>query len=194
MQPKAPWMSPGAPRMAKPSWLRMRALADAVTEVESSPPSRPASPPSSVQLIASVPPPRSMRPSVPPPPSSRRGSPHIQTTRELELEREVAALQSELARVVAESASTRARVIEESEPAIVKLALAIARRVVGREVESDPALMQAWIDEALAMLPGGEVALAEDGASAIVRAGDSTVEVGAEPRMAAIADALGVGS
>lgn len=179
---RPPWMTPGAPRVTKPSWLRLTPYAE---------PEPPPSPP--VQLLPSIPPPRSMRPSVPPP-SSRRKPPQIQTTRELELESEVALLHNELQRVTSEAESMRARVMEESEPAIVALAVAIAKRVVGREVDADPALLKAWIDEALGMLPDAEVALSADGRAAVVTSGDSTVEVGAEARMAAIADALGVTS
>jgi hypothetical protein len=193
-QVKAPWMTPGAPRVAKPSWLRL-----AVPEAP-----EPAPPP--VEVIPSVPPRSVRQPSLPPPPSSRRVPPaQIQTTREVELESEVVQLHDELQRVLAESASMRARVMEESEPAIVALALAIAKRVVGREIEGDPALLHAWVREARGLLPSGEVFVASDvemegattdaslaAGSAEVRDGASTIAVGVDARMAAMADALGV--
>ena len=142
---RATWMTPGAPRVQKPSWLK---LAPVPAPVEAAPP---------VEVIASVPP-REMRPSLPPPPSSRRiPPPQIQTTRELELESEVLQLRTELARVVAENENMKARVMEESEPAIVALAMAIARRVVVREVTADPTLVHAWVREAQGLMPKGRV-------------------------------------
>lgn len=198
---KASWMTPGAPRAQKPSWLRLAAVSVPATSTEPSV--------SPVVLIPSEPPPRSFRPpSMPPPPSSRRHPPaQIQTTRERELEGEVAQLREELQRVVAESEHMKARVMEESEPAMVALALAIAKRVVGREVAADPTLLRSWIREAQGQLPSGEVFVAEgvemEGVTtdtslppgtAEVRAGASSVAVSADARMAAMADALGVES
>jgi len=111
--------------------------------------------------------------------------------RELELESEVVMLHNELQRVTTEGASMKVRVMEESEPAIIALAVAIARRVVGRELTTDPSLMQEWIREGMAALPGGEVIELSDG-KAEIRAGQSTIEVSADARMDAISDALGV--
>ena len=195
MAMKAPWMSPGAPRMQKPSWLKLAAVAAPA----------PVPPPTPVEVIASVPP-RSMRPSMPPPSSKHIPPAQIQTTRELELESEVLELHSELSRVVADNAHMKARVMEESEPAIVALALAIAKRVVGREVTADPTLVHAWVREAQGLMPKGEVFVAPnvegiEGAemdpslaegTAEVREGGSVIVVGADARLAAMADALGV--
>lgn len=124
----------------------------------------------------------------------------------MELEAEVAALHAELARVIDEAERVRVRVMEESEPAVIALAVAIARRVVGREVKTDSGLIQHWIKEAMGTLPEGAVYVAadvtpEEGQSvdpalargtAEIRDGASTVTVGAEPRIEALADALGV--
>lgn len=191
---RANWMTPGAPRAQKPSWLKLAAVA-------------PEPPPPPIEVIPSVPPPRSMRqPSIPPPPSSRRHPPaQIQTTRELELESEVVQLQSELQRVIAESENLKARVMEESEPAIVALALAIAKRVVGREVAADPSLVHGWVREAQGLMPNGTLHVASDiemdGAvtdpslapgTAEMRDGASAIAIGADARMDAMADALGV--
>lgn len=204
MASRAPWMSPGAPRAAKPSWLRVPAY---VEESELTHPEPPPPPP--IEVIASIPPPRSLRrPSVPPPSSRRHPAPQIQTTREVELESELVALHNEYQRVVAESENMRARVMEESEPAIVGLALAIAKKVVGRELATDPRLLQAWVREALGLMPNGEVFAAPDLAmdqdleattdallqpgTAEIRDGAAAIEVSADARLASMADALGV--
>ncbi|OJY30257.1 MAG: hypothetical protein BGO98_26335 [Myxococcales bacterium 68-20] len=148
-------------------------------------------------------------------------SPIIQTGRELELEDELLALREETARLAVELASVRARVLEESEPEIVRLAVTVASRIVGRELATDPALVLGWIREGFAALPGKEavvVAVAPDIAAAIsrdalegtataakvvvddalrpgsceLREGATVVPIGAGERIAAISDALGV--
>jgi flagellar assembly protein FliH len=147
----------------------------------------------------------------------------IRSTREVELEAQNEALRAEIARLADALASVRARVVEQSEPEIVRLAMAIASRVVGRELSADPSMIAEWIGEARALLPGrSEVVVAVapdvaahvpaeriesrlgDGAGTIVvdptlrpgtcelREGPSTVEVGAEARLDALADALGL--
>jgi hypothetical protein len=190
-------MQPGAPRVAKPSWLRVPAY------VPTPPPMQAVVVPP--QVVTSVPPPRS-KPSVPPPSSRRIPPAQIQTTREVELESEVVALHNELSRVIAESETMKARVIEESEPEILSLALAIAKRVIGRELATDPTLIRSWIAEARGVLPNGQVFVAADvppndgdvvdallpPGSAEVREGASAIAVSADARTAAIADALGV--
>lgn len=203
---KAPWMTPGVPRIAKPSWLRFEPAPPSVPEPPPPTP-LPAALPPSVELLSPLPPPRtSLRPSMPPP--SRRMPPaQIQTAREIELEGEVAHLRAELERAKDETEAMRARVMEESEPAIVSLALAIAKRIVGREVTKDPALMHVWVREAQGLLPRGELFVAPDvkgldaevdpllsPGTAEVRDGASVVTVGADARVAAMADALGQGT
>jgi flagellar assembly protein FliH len=169
------------------------------------------------------------RSSAPPPSSGRISAVHasaaveIRSTREVELEAQNEALRAEIARLAGALASLRARVVEESEPEIVRLAMAIASRVVGRELSADPSMIAEWIGEARALLPGrSEIVVAVapdvaahvpaeriearlgDGAGTIVvdptlrpgtcelREGPSTVEVGAEARLDALADALGL--
>ncbi|MCW5832772.1 MAG: hypothetical protein KIS78_10215 [Labilithrix sp.] len=86
--------------------------------------------------------------------SAPPSSPIIQSARELELEREVLALREEVARLAVELASVRARVLEESEPEVVRLAVTVAARVVGRELATEPSLVTGWIQDGLAALPG----------------------------------------
>lgn len=211
VETKAPWMQPARAVVTRqPSWLKMQpyvaeAPPPSVRQPSIQPGSKSRPSMAAVQMPSSAPP-RSVRPSVPPPASSRHGAPIIQSTREVELEAEVAALHTELARVIDESERVRARVMEESEPQVVALALAIARRVVGRELTTDPGLVQHWIQEALGTLPEGAVYVAKDvkpeegqtvdvslpKGTAELRDGASTVAIGAEPRIEAMADALGI--
>ena len=217
----APWTRPGAPRVSgRPSWIgipRVSAAAIAPVRAPSVPPpseGRPVSasvrPPSIAPSLVPI-----TRPSVPAP------SPLIQSTRELELESEVAALRQEVARLAAELSSVRSRVLEESEPEIVRLAITVAERVVGRELASDPSLVLDWIRQGLTALPGREeivVAVATDIAAHLpleviadaaagrrvivdaslrpgsceVREGASCVPAGHQDRLAAITDALGM--
>ncbi|MBX3196760.1 MAG: hypothetical protein KF894_01285 [Labilithrix sp.] len=214
-----PWARPGAPRVSgRPSWIGMpRVAPGSVAPPPARAPSMP--PPSegvrrpSQSMVAPsiVPLPRA---SVPP------SSPLIQSGRELELESEVIALREEVARLAVELASARARVLEESEPEVVRLAVTVAARVVGRELATDPALVTGWIRDGLAALPGKEavVAVAPDVAAAVapeaitgaapaarivvdaglrpgtceLREGATVVPIGAGERIAAISDALGV--
>ena len=165
----APWTRPGAPRVSgRPLWIGMpRVVAPSCAQSQVRAPSNP--PPSergrpilpSVIAPAVVP---LEQVSVPP------LSPIIQTGRELELEREVLALREETARLAVELASARARVLEESEPEIVRLAVTVASRIVGRELAADPALVLEWIRQGFAALPGKDdvvVAVAPDIAAAI---------------------------
>ena len=226
----APWTRPGAPRVsAHPSWMGMPRVAPVESAPASSrtPSNRP--PPDSVrgrhggaEQTKSVRPP-SMPPVVVPLAalSSPPSSPIIRSGRELELEAEVQALREEAARLAVELASVRSRILEDSEPEVVRLAMTIATRVVGREVSADPSIVLGWIREGLAVLPGRdapvvavapdiaaaislEVVLAEAGCRNVVvdaslrpgscelREGASVVTIGADDRLAAISDALGI--
>ena len=214
----APWTRPGAPRVSgRPSWIGL----PRVTPVEPAPPSaRAPSNRPSAEPPASKPRPPSMPPAVVPLArvSSPPSSPIIQSSREIELEADVAALREEVARLGVELASARARILEECEPEIVRLAMTVATRVVGRELEADPSLVLGWVQEGLAVLPGKDapvLAVAPDIASAIsledqaairsvvvdaslrpgtceLREGSSVVEIGADERLAAFSDALGI--
>jgi flagellar assembly protein FliH len=115
----------------------------------------------------------------------------------------------------------RAEVLREAEPELVRLALAIAGRVVGRELRTDPALVVRWAREAVDALPARgtvTVALSPDLASGVpegawrealgddhavvldptrpsgtceVRSGASTVESGPAARFDALREELG---
>jgi flagellar biosynthesis/type III secretory pathway protein FliH len=112
--------------------------------------------------------------------------------------------------------TVRERVLAASEPELVRLACAVAGRVVGRELRTDPALVVLWAREAVAALDGHEAAavvLAPDVEASVpseawarslgadhaitvdptlppgavsVRSGASTVDVGAAARLAAV--------
>ncbi len=216
----APWTRPGAPRVSgRPSWIGMpRAVVPACAQPQVRSPSTPPPSERDRQNLPSVIAPAVVpieRISVPPP------SPLIQTGREPELEGELVALREETARLAVELASVRARVLEESEPEIVRLAVTVAARIVGRELATDPVLVLGWIREGFAALPGKEevvLAVAPDIAAAIqpealegaaaaakvvvdaalrpgsceLREGATVVPIGAGERLGAISDALGV--
>lgn len=216
------WASPGVPkRIAKPSWMGIpavtleepiSAIPDSIRPIEPPPPS------SKKPRPATLPPPSARAfherlPSVPPP--------AISTMREVELENEVAILKNEIARLTEQLAGARAQALADSESDLVKLAVTVAGRIVGREVEADPYLLLGWIREGLQLLQGDDVtvALASDvaehlGAEEIlsevpkvkrvvvdaslragaveVREGNGTIEVDASARLDAMSDALGV--
>jgi flagellar assembly protein FliH len=68
------------------------------------------------------------------------------------LREENAALAAHATSLAQSLATTHARVLEASEPELVRLALAIAQRVVGRELSVDPTIVTGWAREALACL------------------------------------------
>ncbi|MDB4947098.1 MAG: hypothetical protein JWP97_6632 [Labilithrix sp.] len=134
---------------------------------------------------------------------------------------EVDVLKATAADLAAQLATTRRRILEASEGELVKLAIAIAGRVVGEAVAADPALIVGWANEAIAMLPPREaivVAMSPDLAAAVpvdtwtiategehrlevdrtlprgtceVRAKATSIEVSAGARMAAVGEAIG---
>ena len=66
--------------------------------------------------------------------------------------------------------SLRVRVLEASEPQLVKLAMAVAGRVVGRELQTDPTLVASWAREAVELFVTREglvVSVAPDLASLV---------------------------
>src|SRR5690349_3320037 len=67
--------------------------------------------------------------------------PPLHAAREVELEAEVFALRSEIAGLLEELASARERFLESCEPEIVRLAVAVAEKVVARELSLDPAMV-----------------------------------------------------
>jgi flagellar assembly protein FliH len=147
--------------------------------------------------------------------------PVIDPARELELEAELQVLRQQVGHLVTELASARARILEDAEPEVVRLALSVAGRVIGREVAIDPPVVLGWVREGLSALPGRDapaLVVAPDIADAIplellseevaggkvtvdatlrpgcceLREGATIVPIGAAERLAAISDALGV--
>ncbi len=72
------------------------------------------------------------------------------------LRAENAALRERVGALSSSLTTTRSAVLEASEPELVQLALAIAERVVGRELSTSPALVAEWAREALACLSSRE--------------------------------------
>lgn len=139
-------------------------------------------------------------------------------------EAELAAARDELAiahAAVAEAQQARARAaeqtLEDAETELVKLALAIAERVVGRELATSPELIARWAREALAVSTFGEelvVAVSADVANAVeashwedlapmlttdaslplstceLRDGKTTITVGSSDRLDLVAEQL----
>jgi hypothetical protein len=130
-------------------------------------------------------------------------------------------LHSQVAAMAATMARLRREVLESSEPELVRLASAIAERIVGRELATDPALVVAWAREAIQSLAAKDevvIALARDVAQQVsrdawsaidsyhrvqtdplltpgaieVRAAEGTISAGADARIAAVAQALGL--
>jgi flagellar assembly protein FliH len=139
----------------------------------------------------------------------------------VQLADENAALRGQITEMAATMARLRREVLVASESELVKLALTVAERVVGRELVSDPALVVAWAREAveaLAAKDGVVIALARDIRDDVpadawaavgvehrmqsdaqlapgvieVRTPEGTVATGSEARLAAVAEALGV--
>ncbi len=134
---------------------------------------------------------------------------------------ENAALRAQITEMAATMARLQRDVLESSEGELVKLALAIAERVVGRELASDPGLVASWAREAieaLAAKDGVVIAVARDVRDGVpadawdavgvehriqsdpqlppgaveVRTAEGTVAAGADARLEAVALALGV--
>ena len=154
----------------------------------------------------------------PPPP----GPVEIATSMALtQLADENMALRLELEEMQATVGRLRREILEASEPELVKLALAIGERVVGRELATDPSLVVTWARDAVEALgaEGGVViAVARDIARHVsaeawgaldaphreitdgqlpagtleVRGAEGIVTTGLSPRLAAVAQALGV--
>jgi flagellar assembly protein FliH len=118
-------------------------------------------------------------------------------------------------------ARLRRDVLDSSEAELVRLALAIAERIVGRELAVDPELVVAWAKESIQTLGAGDdvvIALAPDVAASLpegawadldgtatvrtdsllsegsleVRSPEGRVAAGAQARKDAVAEALGV--
>ncbi len=131
-----------------------------------------------------------------------------------------ATLAAEHAAMARDMETFRERVLAASEPELVRLAFAVAERVVGRELLIDPTLVTAWAHEGIDAIEGRDgvvVTVAPDVAASVpagawtqtigsghvltidpalapgtvaVRAGASAVNIGAAARLAAVSDDL----
>ncbi len=134
---------------------------------------------------------------------------------------ELAALRATAGELAGALATTRRRLLEASEGELVRLALDIAARVVGQQIDADPSQIVGWARDALATLPAREtmiVAIAPDLAELVpdgtwaaaiagahrieidpslppatceIRAGSASIEVSATARLAAVGEAIG---
>jgi hypothetical protein len=139
------WLTPSDPAVAPlPSWIA-QPLPDPTGSQELAS-ARASTPPHSV-VLSSFPPVRAPRISV------RLPEPSYP-----DLGEENAQLRVQLAELLTTMGRFKRDVLEASEHELVKLACAIAERVVGREVGADPTLILAWAREAIEALgPGEEV-------------------------------------
>jgi flagellar biosynthesis/type III secretory pathway protein FliH len=77
----------------------------------------------------------------------------VEDSPELEaLRQQNAQLEQTLAEAIAESCRMRRKILEESEGELVKLAVVIAKQVVGRELRANPELATDWAKEAIEQL------------------------------------------
>jgi hypothetical protein len=138
-----------------------------------------------------------------------------------ELTGENAALREQVTEMAAAMAGLKRQVLEASEGELVTLALAIAERVIGRELATDPGLVWRWAQEAIDALAAKDevvIAVAKDvgqrvpesawneltidhrvqiegqltGGTIEVRTPEGIVETSAEARLGAVRHALGV--
>ncbi len=196
----------------RPSWI-FRKITPSRPPITGAPSSRPR--PDVPEILNE--PPAILASLHPPPP----GPVEIATTMALtQLADENAALRSEVAEMAAAMARLKREVLEASESELVQLALTIAERVVGRELATDPSLAVVWACEGIQTLAAKDVviAVARDVAQRVplaawaavdvqhreitdaqlkpgtieIRATEGVVTTGADARLAAVAQALGV--
>jgi len=219
------WLSETARVTPKPSWIAGRATSTKPpsTALSRSTPAAGTQAESQQPLEARAPladePSAPIRLLEPPPPAPVDISTSIAL---VQLTEENAALRTQITEMAATMARLRRDVLEASEEELVQLALAIATRVVGRELQSDPALVVAWAREAVQALSakdGVVIALARDVREAVpadawdavgvehrlqadsqlgpgaveIRTSEGTVATGADARLAAMAEGLGLG-
>jgi flagellar assembly protein FliH len=148
---------------------------------------------------------------------------HIATSMALaQVSDENAALRAQITEMAATMARLRGEVLAASEGELVKLALTIAERVIGRELKTDPTLVVDWAREGIAFLAakdGVVIAVARDVRDEVpegawaglavehrvqtdpqlapgaveVRTPAGTVATGAAARLEPVVQALGVG-
>jgi flagellar assembly protein FliH len=164
----------------------------------------------------------------PPMPAFSMRAPPLATAADLaasaaaaQLAEENAALRAQIAEMETAMGRMRIDVLAASEEELVRLAMSIAERVVGRELETDPTLIVAWARECIEQLgakDGIVVAFAKDVREQIpavawadlgvehrtfadaqlapgsveVRTPEGTIAAGAEARLAAVTHALGL--
>lgn len=210
------WSLPPSQRSVakKPSWL---------VSANVPAPAPPSSKRPNLQLISVVPGPPA-RITIPPEPPAPVSEPQPYQRMLEDRDEQITVLTGELENLkamagtlAAQLATVRRRTLEASESELVKLAIAIASRVVGEQVEKDPAILAKWAKEAIAMLPAKQeivVAVSPDLAECVpeaawpmaghrleidknlpkntceVREGATSVVVNAEERMAAIGEAI----
>jgi hypothetical protein len=164
--------------------------------------------------------PREPEPEPAPPPPSAPDPIEPWRARVDELEDTVKHLRAALEGALEGTTRLRRAWLEQSEPELVRLAVAIARRVVARELAMDPSLLMSWAREALGSVvgPSPHVALGAEVAQRVdvqawraaledvsieidpglpasaveVRAGDARVRCCGEARVRAVAGSLGI--
>jgi flagellar assembly protein FliH len=138
------------------------------------------------------------------------------------LREENAALTAQVAAGASRLARLRRDVLEASEPELVRLAVAVAERVVGRELSLDPTLVVSWARSAIQALASKDevvIAIARDVGAQVpadawslvevkhqvqidpllvpgsveVRTSEGTIAAGARARLDAVAQAVGAG-
>ncbi|MEM9692968.1 MAG: FliH/SctL family protein [Myxococcota bacterium] len=70
---------------------------------------------------------------------------------------EIQEAQRQLAAVLDEAENHRRQVLESSERHVTELALAIAERIVGRELRTDPAIVSSWVHQGIGALHGEDI-------------------------------------
>jgi hypothetical protein len=206
------WLSEVTGVTPRPSWIaRKHASTRPPTPSVAPPPALPAA----VEPIEEAAPILSI---APPPPAVVS----FETSAALaQLADENAALRGQIAEMAATMARLRRDVLAASEGELVELALSIAERVVGRELENDPVLVVAWAREAIDGLGAKDdvvISVARDVRDRVpadawaalgvehsiqtdahlgpgmleVRTPEGTVAAGAEARLASVAHALGI--
>lgn len=108
--------------------------------------------------VALTPPP-APAPAIAPP------APALDLAPDLAREAEIAALRQALRETVASTARARQKALRAAEQELVRLAVQVAQKIVGREIETHPELIVAWAREGIAALSAPDevvVALAPD--------------------------------
>jgi flagellar assembly protein FliH len=217
-KPMQAWVSEVSRVVRMPSWIARKALSTRPpisSRPSAAPPvSSPPDPPEAGEVLSA--------PVVsllePPPPAAVDLTTSIALA---QLADENAALRAQIAEMAATMAGLRREVLASSEKDLVRLALTIAERVVGRELALDPNLIVAWARDAIERLAAKDnvvIAVARDVRDSVaddswgvqgiehrvqteaqlasgiveVRTPEGSVATGVEARLAAIAEVLGV--